>query len=145
VVEVSYASVDSAIPALLQAVTTALREYPLLNAAVGANGLTVFSHVDPAVTISAPTSASTQPSPKTGTIAITLVGTPGIVLSQPLPQPPLVASMSVCQPAKAVIVDQETGGMAIRARGTIALTWNAAAADSAYAIAFLNRVAQLTV
>jgi pyruvate/2-oxoglutarate dehydrogenase complex dihydrolipoamide acyltransferase (E2) component len=141
---VSYVSVDGAIPALLQAVTVALREYPLLNAAVSTTGLTVFNHVDPAVTISAPASPTSGTTPKTGTIAITLVGTPGIVLSQPLPQPPLVASMSVCQPAKAVIVDQESGGMAIRARGTIALTWNAVAADSAYAIAFLNRVAQLT-
>jgi pyruvate/2-oxoglutarate dehydrogenase complex dihydrolipoamide acyltransferase (E2) component len=160
VIELTYPALDGALPKALEAIVSALAEFPLLNAAVSPDGLTMFDHIDLAVTLpdqrtvcirraelldaGALAERLTQDGNGKGTIAITVVGTPGILFAEPLPHPPLVTSLSIGRPAKAVVVDEQSDGLTIRVRGSLTLTWNAVAADAAYARAFLDRVAELS-
>jgi pyruvate/2-oxoglutarate dehydrogenase complex dihydrolipoamide acyltransferase (E2) component len=160
VIELTYPALDGALPKALEAIVSALAEFPLLNAAVSPDGLTMFDHIDLAVTLpdqrtvcirraelldaGALAERLTQDGNGKGTIAIMVVGTPGILFAEPLPHPPLVTSLSIGRPAKAVVVDEQSDGLTIRVRGSLTLTWNAVAADAAYARAFLDRVAELS-
>jgi pyruvate/2-oxoglutarate dehydrogenase complex dihydrolipoamide acyltransferase (E2) component len=163
VIELSYPALDGALARTLDAIVSALTQFPLLNAAVSPDGLTVFDHIDLAVTLPDQRTVcirraelldagalahhlreGEQSTGKRATTAITVVGTPGILFAEPVPRPPLVTSLSIGCPAKAVVVDEGSDGLAIRVRGSLTLTWNAAAADAAYARAFLDRVAEST-